>query len=69
MARRRTTTMSSKRPKMPKTASGIMSSGLIRYMMAATTQRTMRMRNMYISPLKEKKSLVRWRSRVGRSYR
>lgn len=54
---------------MPNTASGIMSSGEMRYMNAATKHNTIRIRNMYIRPEKEKKSLLMWRNRVGKSYR
>lgn len=69
MASRSTTKRSSRRPRMPKMASGIISSGEMRYMTAAMKHSTMRSRNMYMMPPTEKNSEPAWRSRVGRSRR
>ena len=69
MANKSTTTISSNRPNIPNTASGIISNGEIRYRIAAKKQMITRKRNMQNRPLNEKKSLVKCLNIVGRSYR
>lgn len=63
------TNKSSSKPRKPNTASGIISSGEIKYISAAKKHKNIRSLNMYISPPTEKNSELAWRNRVGRSQR
>lgn len=63
------TNKSSSKPKMPNTASGIISRGDIKYIIPAKKHKNIRNRNIYISPPTEKNSVLAWRNRVGRSHK
>ena len=59
--------MSSIKPNIPKTASGTMSKGDMKYNRASKNSTTTLNLNIITSPPTEKNSVHRWRNNIGRS--